>query len=108
MELADNPTSSRDAFHTLAENAPDVIVRFDRALRHVYVNPAVERMTGLPPRAYIGRTCHEVGPPAELRDSWIDLLRRCFDQPREYVHELTFDSDTGRRWYQARVVPEYG
>src|SRR6476646_1700009 len=31
----------------LLDNTPDIIIRCDRAFRYVYVNPAVERITGL-------------------------------------------------------------
>ncbi len=40
--------------HTLAENTPDILSRFDRQLRHVYVNQAATEVTGLPSRAIPG------------------------------------------------------
>ena len=39
-----------ERFRVLAESSPDVIMRFDRAYRHSYVNPAVEGQTGIPAR----------------------------------------------------------
>ena len=35
-------------FRTLAENAPDMVVRYDSECRRIYVNPAFERETGIP------------------------------------------------------------
>lgn len=35
-------------FRTLAENSPDMVIRYDRACRRFYVNPAYERETGIP------------------------------------------------------------
>lgn len=35
-------------FRTLAENTPDMVVRYDRTCRRFYVNPAYERETGIP------------------------------------------------------------
>ena len=40
---------------TLMTRAPDVVVRFDRDLRHLSVNPAVEGPTGSPPEHFLGR-----------------------------------------------------
>jgi PAS domain S-box-containing protein len=34
-------------FRTLAEHSPDMIVRYDRSCRHIYVNPAYARNTGV-------------------------------------------------------------
>lgn len=41
---------------SLADNSPDILSRFDRELRYVFVNAAVERMTGAPPGMFAGRT----------------------------------------------------
>jgi PAS domain S-box-containing protein len=37
-------------FRTLAENLPDLVVRYDRDCRRTYVNPAYEQETGIPAR----------------------------------------------------------
>ena len=34
-------------FRTLAENAPDMVIRYDTQCRRIYVNPAFERETGI-------------------------------------------------------------
>ena len=34
-------------FRTLAENAPDMVIRYDRDCHRIYVNPAFERETGI-------------------------------------------------------------
>lgn len=35
-------------FRTLAENAPDMVIRYDTQCRRIYVNPAFEREIGIP------------------------------------------------------------
>ena len=47
-------------FRALVENAPDIIARYDRQLRHIYINPAVEIATGLSPREFIGKNSSRV------------------------------------------------
>ena len=55
-------------FATLADNSPDIVARFDRSLRHLYVNAAVERVTGRPRADFLGRTNEELGmPPGAVR-----------------------------------------
>ena len=60
----------------LIEHAPDIISRFDRHLRHVYVNPAVERATGLPRAHFIGKDHAALGMPADVVAHFQDVLRR--------------------------------
>jgi PAS domain S-box-containing protein len=38
---------SEQEFRTLAENAPDMVIRYDTECRRIYVNPAFERETGI-------------------------------------------------------------
>ena len=93
-------------FEALAEHAPDIIVRFDRALRHLYVNPAVETFTGLPQAAFLGRTNEELGMPADLVAEWRALLRGVFDLGEPADLEFAFRTPAGLRHFQARVTPE--
>jgi len=47
-------------FFTLVENAPDMIVRFNLDLQHIYVNAAVEHQFGVPVHRFIGKTFLEI------------------------------------------------
>src|SRR5262249_21897263 len=50
-------------FRTLVESLPDVVARFDRDLRYLYINPAISRLTSLPPEHFLGRSNQEAGLP---------------------------------------------
>jgi diguanylate cyclase (GGDEF)-like protein/PAS domain S-box-containing protein len=93
-------------FKALVENSPDIIARFDRQLRHVYVNPAVESATGLPPQAFLGKTHRELGGPAEVVEEWEGLLNRVFETGQELEIEYPFCGPRGNRYYHSRLVPE--
>jgi PAS domain S-box-containing protein len=56
---------SEEHFRTLAENSPDIIMRYDRECRRVYVNPSYSRATGI----FAGKS--ETGV---LGDSWLDSM----------------------------------
>ena len=60
---------SEERFRAIAENIPDLIVRFDHDLRLQYANPAVIKRTGLTNESLIGKTSFEYG--AELSSSKI-------------------------------------
>jgi len=49
-------------FHPLAWNMPDTVARFDRKARFVYVNPALERIMGVPAADLLGRRISDLAP----------------------------------------------
>lgn len=97
-----------DGFHSIVEALPDIVARMDRNHRHLYINPAIERMTGLSPQAFIGRSKREVGLPPELVAQWESLVDRVLEtgSPADEEHELP--TLHGSRQFLTRVVPEYG
>ncbi len=55
--------ASEREFRTLADNLPDILVRYDREGRRTYVNPAFERFVFTTGRA-LGKTLQETNPTA--------------------------------------------
>ncbi len=94
-------------FRALAENAPDIIARFDRQLRHIYVNPAIEKATGIPPEEFIGKTNADLGFPEEIYLQWSRHLQEIFVTGEPSFLEFNFPSSTGTRTYQSQAVPEF-
>jgi PAS domain S-box-containing protein len=95
-------------FERLAENIPDLVARFDRDHRYLYVNAAVEKALGSSRHAIIGKTQRELGMPDELATMFeesLDLVVRTGD-----VHTLEFSINTpqGERFLDAYHVPEGG
>jgi PAS domain S-box-containing protein len=94
-------------FKALAQNAPDIIARFDKNFRHVYVNPVVERATGIPPERFIGKTYAELGFQEELYRLWHEKIQQVITTGQECFFEFDFPTPNGKRFYQARMVPEF-
>jgi PAS domain S-box-containing protein len=93
---------------TVADNSPDIIVRYDRALRHVFINAAVERVTGKPMALFLGRTNQELGMPADLCELWDNAIRKVFDERRTITSYFEFEVEGSVRHFAARMVPEIG
>jgi PAS domain S-box-containing protein len=96
---------SEDRFRTLTENSPDLIALHDRELRHLYVNPMIARLTGLPQQAFVGKTVGEIGLPPEAAAQLDALLHQVLDTGRENIGELTFPVMDAPRFFQWRSVP---
>lgn len=94
-------------FTALTDNSPDIIARFDHDLRYVYINPTIEKITGITPISYIGKTNKELGMPEEEERLWAQNLTKVFQSAKEVRIEYNFRSIDGQlRFFQARLVPE--
>jgi PAS domain S-box-containing protein len=83
-----------------------VIARYDRDLRHTYVNSAVQLATGIPPQDYIGKTSREMGLPEQVLLIWEGALHEVFKTKVEKTVEYSVMS-AGHKWtFQSRIVPE--
>ncbi len=92
-----------ETFRALAENSPDVIMRFDRQHRHLYANPAVKSQTGLDPQAFIGKTHSELGFPRDLVELWDRAIEGVFQSAASRRMEFRLP---GGSWIDWLLVPE--
>lgn len=93
-------------FRNLSENSPDLIARFDRGLRHVYVNPALCRAARLTPADIVGKTHLEVGQPVGNTRQWTAWVADVFSTGRERVVTFEQGDEPSKRFYHARIIPE--
>ncbi|XHF15141.1 PAS domain-containing protein [Archangium gephyra] len=106
LEAAEVALRQREAeFRGLAENIPDLVARFDSQRRLLYVNPVVERILGLPPERFPGRTMTELGMPPERMTQWKEAFGEAF-AGRDTSLEFVFPTHSGPRSFEAHVVPE--
>jgi PAS domain S-box-containing protein len=92
-------------FRALVDSAPDLIAVFDRELRYVYVNAAVERAAGRHPGSFLGKTNRALGMPAELCERWDSAIRAVFADGRERRIEFPCATAQGERYFQSHLVP---
>lgn len=95
-----------EEFRTLAENAPDIIMRFDRDCRHRYVNVRAEQVLGIPRDAIIGKTQEELGYSQDLVRYWKKKIGEVFSTKEKRVIEYSFPSSSGEIYFESVLVPE--
>ena len=95
-------------FRSLAENLPDLVGRFDRGLRVVYLSPDVEPETGLSENDLLGKTVEEMGLPPEMTERLATGISRALETGEVGAVEFSYAAPAGLRWYEARMVPEQG
>ena len=64
-----------EEFKALVEHAPDLIIRFDRTFRFVYVNPTVTRLTGMSSDVFIGHSIDDMPFAAEMVSLWRNAVQ---------------------------------
>ena len=100
--------ASERKFHTVVDNFPEVIARFDQQLRHIYVSPSVGQYTGLPAETYLGKTNEELGMPAKNLALWNKHLRRVFETGERESFEFEFRKADRSHVFASLLVPEFG
>lgn len=97
-------------FRTLVENATDPIFRYDRECRRVYVNPAVERISGIPAAKLLGKTptAAELIPSADSVKIQQSIERVLKTGKPETIEVSYIAPDGGELFFQNAHVPEFG
>jgi PAS domain S-box-containing protein len=95
-----------DEFRSLADVSPDVIDRFDRHCRHLYINSAGAYLLGMPARQVIGKTIRQTGVPQPFCRLWEDRIRRVFRSGTRLDVSDSFPTPTGHRYFESRCIPE--
>jgi len=96
-------------FHTLVDNLPDVVVRYDLQLRRTYVNAAFHTAHGTTDEDVLGKL---PGDGSRLTEPGAialqGLLRQTFATRVPCDHEFALPAKDGKTFYwHLRVIPEF-
>src|SRR5579864_4859912 len=91
---------------SLLDNAPDAVARFDRQLRHVYVNAATAVANGRPASDFPGKTMRDLGHTEQISNLIETNLRAVFHKGREVTFDVEFEGPQGVKLFQCRMAPE--
>lgn len=94
---------SSEAFRTLAENSPNLVVRFDASCKHLYVNSAGAMVAGVPAARLIGKSIAEIGLPESQTTIWEERIRQVISTGQLMEIE---DTMPGGKYFQYRIAPE--
>lgn len=106
-ELVKRLRESKAHFKSLSENSPDLIVRVDKDLNYLYVNPAVMEITGKLPEYFIGKNIEGISVPEEYTSLWKDEYQKAFKTGKTQHMEFEFPTITGLRSFERITVPEF-
>jgi diguanylate cyclase (GGDEF)-like protein/PAS domain S-box-containing protein len=105
----DQLTAKSQEFRTLAENSPDIIVRYDKELNCIYTNPAWERIRSISSVGVLGETPIHTSPrPFQMTTTYETNLNRVLKSKEVGDVELTLVDEEGEtHFFTQRIVPEF-
>jgi len=95
---------SEEKYRILAENSEDMIMRFNSNFEHLFVNPAVEKLTGIPAEKFIGKRYKELNYPDEFANFWETVLENVFMTGK--IERTEFQLPNGK-WIDWILIPEF-
>ena len=99
---------SQEHFRALTQNSPDVIMRFDRAHRHIFVNEAVVRMIGIETRLFLNKSHREMGLfSKEMCDFWEKHIEKVFRTRKSHSVEFSIPGKDSKVEIEWRLFPEF-
>lgn len=98
---------SEEAFRALVENTPDMVARFDREARFVYVNRQSLHVLDRTPEELIGQTLDQAGLLPEIQALCIAAINEAFDSKESVRIEFTLPVRNETRSFETTLVPEF-
>lgn len=80
----------QEQFRALVENSPDIVVRYDKEFRFLYVNPSMQQATGILSGMFIGKRHQDLEFTAAKCAFWDEALQAVFLTGQEQVIEFDF------------------
>jgi PAS domain S-box-containing protein len=93
----------KEQFQNLADNSPDIIIRFDKNHRHLFVNKAVKTQLGIDTAVFTNKTHRETGIfQEEIIVFWENAINQVFESSSPCTLEFEFNTV----FFEWRLFPE--
>jgi PAS domain S-box-containing protein len=107
MNMKGATTDSR--WKTFLDNFPDHVAQYDSNFRHLYINKAIEKETGLPLSHLIGKSNRDLNIPNNKQAIEVleNRIRTVFQTHASIDHYTQHSFPEGTRYYHMKLVPEF-
>ena len=92
---------------TMLDNNPDIIGRFDKKFRYIYINHPINTGNERLATELVGKTIYERGFTEEIVTQYERALDYVFASGKEKVLEVAYNNNGNIRYYESRCVPEF-
>ena len=99
--------ASEVKYRTLVENSTDVIARFDRELKYLYVSPSLKKYLNIDTNRLAGKNYRDLGFPKNLCDLWDQEIHQAFAKGRPVESEFDLMIGDRKQFFNLRLFPEF-
>lgn len=98
-----------EMYRALVETLPDIVARYDKNARHLFISPVVREFSGLEPDVFLGKTIGELGFPPEWSSAAENAVKAVLrtGEPQEIEGEFTAPNGL-EVCRNLRAFPEFG
>lgn len=107
VELQFSSCQERVGFKSMVFNVPDMIMRFDKDHRHIFVNASSIKILKIPAAKILGSTHAELGFSEEKCDLWRDALNKVFTNSETSTIQFDLLWQNELTYYEWRIIPEF-
>lgn len=93
-------------YRSLIQAMPDIVMRFDRDLRHLFVSDSVKTVVDMEPEVFIGKTHRELGFSEEQCEEWEERIHKVFITGEPLESEFELENGGTNHVFNWRIVPE--
>jgi two-component system CheB/CheR fusion protein len=98
---------AESSWRSLMTHLPDVIGRYDKNLRLLYISDAFFRDTGLSHEQFIGKTAEDIATEAIQDKNWIENMRKVLRTGEKITYTTSFEGGHGQQHYHIVLAPEF-
>jgi len=106
-KIAEQAERRSGQMQALSENSPDMILRLDNNGEFFYVNPIVEKYTGILANSILNKTIDEVSINEEILNLFRQILRIVNENEEKYEMETSIPTMDGERIMTVNGIPEF-
>ncbi len=96
-----------ERFHSVTENTPDIIARFDKEYRYVYINDAGAKEYGIPKKDFFWKTDKDLGIDGEMTEAFREAIDFVFEKKerKTFYSELLINGE--KKYFYTILAPEF-
>ncbi|MCW7752901.1 response regulator [Desulfobotulus sp. H1] len=91
----------------LIQELPDLVMRYDRQGRHLFISSNIKEINNIQPSDYIGKTHRDLNFDPAICQFWENALETVFRTAASLETEYTFSGREKPMIHHIKIIPEY-
>ncbi len=107
QKKAEKEQRIRAKMQALSENSPDIIIRIDIFSRCTYINPAIEKLTGMKIKDFLNKPLANIGLDGSVVAFFKEMLEDVSATNTKKTDEMIFPTEDAEMILEVSAMPEF-